>query len=484
MNATQPELRCRFAPSPTGSLHVGGARTALFNQLLARSTGGTLVLRIEDTDTERSTDEAVQTILDGLDWLGIKADEGPYFQSQRFPLYQEYAKKLLELGLAYRCECSVEELDRIRDEQRSRNETPHYPGVHRPTEQMPQEPLLPTGTEEQPFVIRLRTPREGFSVFVDEIVGEVQTPLVEIDDFIIIRSNGTPTYNFVVVVDDIDMRITHIIRGMDHISNTPKQLLIYQALGATPPVFAHVPMILGPDKKKLSKRHGATSVFEYKKQGFLSDAFVNYIARLGWSYGDQEIFSREELSRLFSMKSIGKSAAVFDTTKLLWVNAEHLKALSQEELIAVALEELEHQGISTQGLAGDKQFVKLIESYRERSKTILELADNCRWYLCSEEEFSINPEEAKKHLKAEVKPALTRLRERLESVDFSEAELEKVFHEVVDDFQIKLGKLAQPVRVALTGISVSPPIYTVLEILGREKSLSRISKALKGIPEA
>ncbi len=474
------EVRVRFAPSPTGSLHVGGARTALFNALFAKSSGGKFIIRIEDTDLERSTPEALETILQGLEWLKITADEGPFFQTQRFDIYAQYAQRLLASGHAYACTCTTAELDALREQQRKNNQKPQYNRIHRPKELSPQPVLLPKAGDEKPFVIRLRVPTEGVSTFKDLILGEIITPFEEIDDFIIVRSDGSPTYNFTVVVDDLEMAMTHIIRGMDHVSNTPKQLAIYDALGAEPPLFAHVPMILGPDKKKLSKRHGATSVFEYKKDGYLADAFVNYLVRLGWSYGDQEIFSRAELEKCFSLESIGKSPAVFDLTKLQWVNAEHMKASSGAELAPQVAEFLEEEGLKAKDLVEDPRFHKLIESLKERSKTLLELAKGCRWYFVTQEQFSIDVAAAKKFLTPAVKEPLQTLVNNLEPVqNFTEPSIETIFHEIIAKFNIKLAHLAQPVRVATTGTSVSPPIYTVMELLGKERTLWRLKQALK-----
>jgi glutamyl-tRNA synthetase len=480
MTQTQPrQVRVRFAPSPTGSLHVGGARTALFNALFAKSSGGKFILRIEDTDLQRSTPEALETILQGLEWLKITPDEGPFFQTDRFPIYQEYARKLLELGHAYACTCSEEQLAQVREGQRKNNQKPQYNQAHRPSAATPQPATLPTAGDGLPFVIRLRSPGRGTSVFDDLIIGRVETPLEEVDDFIIIRSDGSPTYNFTVVVDDIEMKISHVVRGMDHVSNTPKQLLIYQALGSQPPLFGHVPMILGPDKKKLSKRHGATSVFEYKNEGYLPEAFVNYIVRLGWAHGDQEIFTRAELENLFTLEAVGKSPAVFDTTKLLWVNSEHLKARSGAELAPLVAQFLEPHGSCAGSLVHNTQFYKLLDSLKERKKTLVELAQACHWFIQPDEQLKIDEREAKKFLTSQIREPLEFLIKKLEILEpFTESALEHVFTETIDHHQIKLAALAQAVRVATTGTSVSPPIYTVLEVLGKERTLQRLRQAL------
>ncbi len=471
--------RVRFAPSPTGYLHVGGARTALFNFLFARRTAGVFILRIEDTDRERSTDEATKAIFDGLNWLGLTPDEGPFFQSERTALYHDYTKKLLASGDAYQCTCTSEELERVREDQRANSQKPQYNRLHRPKTRTAQPTDIPTGKEATPFVIRLRCPDEDVTIFNDLVLGEVTTPNEEIDDFIIVRSDGSPTYNFTVVCDDIDMRITHVIRGMDHVSNTPKQIAIYKALGAEMPHFGHVPMILGTDKKKLSKRHGATSVIEYKKDGYLSDAFVNYLARLGWSHGDQEIFTRQELSDLFSLEHLGKSAGVFDFEKLLWVNAEHMKMAPVNTLEEGVLEFLAADGFQTEGLSSNKKFHLLLDSLRERAKTLKEMAEGCHWYLYSAETLPYDTAAVEKHITPEIKPILQTLIKMLNELsDFSEKPIEAEFHKIVEAQGLKLGKLAQPVRVAVTGTTVSPPIYTVLEILGKDNALKRLNRAL------
>lgn len=475
-------IRCRFAPSPTGYLHVGGARTALFNQLYARHHGGTVILRIEDTDLERSTPEATEAILHSLNWLKISWDEGPFYQTQRFDMYRDYAKQLLKSGHAYRCYCTAERLDAMREEQKQKGLKPQYDRTCRPADGSPQSDELPAPGDSRPFTIRLRVPAQGEIVFDDMILGEIRTSLTEIDDLVIVRSEGTPTYNFVVVVDDIDMRITDVIRGMDHVSNTPKQIVIYNAFGAPLPRFAHVPMILGPDKKKLSKRHGAVSVFEYKKEGYLADAFVNYIARLGWSFGDQELFTRDELEKCFSLDAVGKSPAVFDTTKLNWVNAEHMKLATAEDLYPEVVDLLVLAGVTNITGQDKAALLKLIDALKVRSKTLNEIVSGCRWYFTSETEFVIDSAAQSKHLTAAIKPVLTDLRTKLSVAEpFVESVLEPAFHQAVEAAGIKLGALAQPVRVAVTGGTVSPPIYSVLEVLGKDRSLSRLDQAIASI---
>lgn len=478
-SVTSRPIRCRFAPSPTGYLHLGGARTALFNYLFAKSMGGVHVLRIEDTDVERSLEDAVEGILQALEWLGISYDEGPYYQSKRLDVYQEYAKKLLSSGHAYPCSCTHERLEEVRERQRASNLKPQYDRLHRPNGLVPQSVTLPSKEDKESFVVRLRVPETGSVGFDDIVLGEMSNRCEEIDDFVILRSDGTPTYNFTVVVDDIEMQISHVIRGMDHVTNTFKQLVIYDCLNAPYPLFAHVPMILGADKKKLSKRHGATSVIDYKKDGYLPDAFVNYLARLGWSHGDKEIFTRQELETMFSLEHIGKSPAVFDFDKLLWVNAEHIKMTPAATLASHVAEILTAGGLAGDNLASDSRFIKLIESLKERTRTLVEMAKACNWFLVEESSFTIEPEAAEKHLKSAIKEPLCQLTEKLAALEtFTEQSIETLFGEVVEEFQIKLGKLAQPVRVAVTGSSVSPPIYTVLEILGKEKTISRLKKTL------
>jgi len=471
------QIRCRFAPSPTGALHVGGARTGLFNYLFARKMGGTHVLRVEDTDRERSTEVAVQAILDGMNWLGIEYDEGPFFQSQRMELYQLYAKMLLERGMAYHCSCSVERLDQVREELREKGEKPRYDRLHRPKEPVPQSVDLPTGNEAEPFVVRLRVPLEGHLAYHDLIVGDVTTPYQELDDFIIVRSDGTPTYNFTVVVDDVEMKISHVIRGMDHISNTPKQVVIYNGLGCPHPAFAHVPMILGKDKKKLSKRHGATSVFEYKKDGYLADAFVNYLARLSWSHGDQEIFTRKELEQYFSLENVGKSAAVFDPEKLMWVNGEHIKGLTPEQLLQQLHEKYAEAQLSSSNLENDQGFLKLLSTLRERAKSLNEIVEQSRWYLLDDAALRYDEKAKERCLTPEIRDAFDKLTDRIQALaTFEEEKLEEIFKETLDQFELKFPKLAQPVRLALTGNPSGPSVALLLTVLGKDRSVTRLQR--------
>lgn len=468
-------VRCRFAPSPTGELHLGSARTALFNYLYARANQGSYLLRIEDTDRERSTPEAVETILTSLEWLGLTPDEEPLYQSTRTRIYQQYVQKLLTSGDAYPCYCSVEELEQMRVSAREEKRKRVYNGKYRPDSKTPADTTLPS--TENPFVVRLRVPEGQQTTFQDIIVGGVVTNNEEIDDFILLRSDGSPTYNLTVVVDDYDTRITHVIRGMDHISNTAKQLLIYQALGLEAPLFAHVPMILGEDKKKLSKRHGATAVIDYKRQGYLPDAFLNQLARLGWGHGDQEIFTRAELEQLFRLDKVGKGDAVFDFAKFNSVNAEHIKRTPASTL-REALRAFLPEAFSKSEKLEVPTFLELIELLKERSQTLVEMEESCRWYFYPAEEVPYDEKATKKFLKEDALERLSRLSEKLETLEyFDESSLERVFTELQKELEVGFGKLAQPLRVALTGTASSPPIYSVLRILGKSESLQRIRLA-------
>ncbi|MFH1875136.1 MAG: glutamate--tRNA ligase [Pseudomonadota bacterium] len=462
MTNTKP--RVRFAPSPTGTLHIGGARTALFNWLFARHTGGAFILRIEDTDLERSTQEHTESILAGMQWLGMDWDEGPFFQTKRFDLYQEQAKKLLKTGNAYKCYCTPEEVEAGRQELAGKGLKPKYNGKCRNR----------TDSPDLPFTLRLKAPLDGKTVVDDICRGRIEFDNQELDDLIIARSDGTPTYNFTVVVDDVTMNITHVIRGDDHINNTPRQVLIYEALGYAIPTFAHLPMIFGPDKKKLSKRHGATSVTEYQNMGFLSEAMLNYLARLGWAYKDQEIFSVKELIEKFDLNSVGKAASVFDIEKLNWVNSQHLLNYSKEELVDLTKPYLEKLDIQIT----DKEYAaKAIESVRVRGKTLVELAQKSAFYFRSEVIFE---EKAKDQwLTDECKANLKIIRESFANMkDFSESNLEQEFKKIIEQTGQKMKNLAQPVRVALTGTTESPGIHEILSILGKQRVLQRLDQAL------
>jgi glutamyl-tRNA synthetase len=462
-------VRTRFAPSPTGYLHIGGARTALFNYLLARHHGGAFVLRIEDTDRERSTQQAIDAILAGLEWLQIPWDEGPFFQMQRLERYAAAAARLLAAGDAYRCSCSAAELEAKRKAALAAGRKPAYDGTCR--DATPRDP-------ERPHTVRFRAPRTGETVIDDLVKGRVVVQHEELDDLILLRSDGVPTYNFSVVVDDADMRITHVVRGDDHLANTPKQMLLYRALGAAPPAFAHVPLILGTDRARLSKRHGATAVTAYREMGYLPDAVVNYLVRLGWAYGDQEIFSRAELVEKFSLEHVGKSAGVFDLEKMQWVNSHYLRALAPADLAREARPFVAAAALAVPG--DDAWLAKALGTLQERSKTLVELVEHARFYLS--DALEIDAAAAAKFLKAEHRPALADLRAALAALHpWTVETLTATFHGVIERHGLKLGKLAQPVRVAVTGGTASPGIFEVLDVLGRERSLARLDRAIASI---
>ncbi|KAF0145542.1 MAG: glutamyl-tRNA synthetase [Nitrospirae bacterium] len=465
-------IRVRFAPSPTGHLHIGGARTALFNYLFARNNNGKFILRIEDTDRTRSTDEYIEAIIEGMKWLRLEWDEGPFRQTDRFDVYKSYVEKLVKEGKAYHCYCSPDELEQRRKEAMAQGKPQKYDGRCR---------NLTTPVSGITPAVRFKMPQEGQVVVVDMMRGKVVFENDQLDDLIIMRSDGTPTYNFTVVVDDVDMKITHVIRGDDHLNNTPKQLHIYKALGYEIPLFAHLPMILGADKTRLSKRHGATSVMAYREMGYLPDALVNYLVRLGWSYGDQEVFTREELIEHFSFENVGKSSAVFNPEKLLWLNSQYIIKSNPEELRELVIPFLENAGIIQKGQEIDKQWLsKAIKTLQERAKTLVELASSLRYYIAEDIEYN---EKAKaKFLNEKSLPYLKELKESIESPsDFSAQGLENIFKAIVEKHGIKLGALAQPVRVAITGGTESPGIFEVLEVLGKEKTIKRLEKAIKAI---
>ena len=465
------QVRTRFAPSPSGYLHIGGARTALFNFLFARHHGGKFILRIEDTDRERSTPEAINAILDAMNWLGLDWDEGPFYQTKRYPLYQEKVQKLLSEGKAYPCVCTPEKLEAKRQLAQQEKRKSMYDGTCRPP-----EGVIPPLPQDKPYTIRFRSPRDGSTIVNDAVKGDVVFDNRELDDLIIARSDGTPTYNFCVVVDDIDMGITHIIRGDDHLANTPRQILLYQALGDTPPQFAHVPLILGLDKARLSKRHGATSVTAYRDMGYLPEAILNYLVRLGWSHGDQELFSREELIEKFSLESVGKSAGVFNPEKFLWVNFHYLKTRPLSQLAEEIVPYIVAKGYRA---PQDKSWLeRMIKTLQERSRTLVELVDSAHFYLTND--IAIDEKAAKKFLTPEVSQPLSKLIERLSALDeFSEANIESAFSGVLEEFGLSMGKLAQPVRVALTGSTVSPGIHEVIAVLGKERTIRRLQSALE-----
>ncbi len=458
-------VRTRFAPSPTGYLHIGGARTALFNWLYARKHGGRFILRIEDTDRERSTRESVNAILESMAWLGLDYDEGPYFQSERFDRYREVIRRLLEEGKAYHCYCTKEELDAMRQAQLERKEKPRYDGRCR------QRSGPRPGVEP---VVRFRNPDSGEVVIEDLVRGRVVFANRELDDLIIARSDGTPTYNLTVVVDDLDMQITHVIRGDDHLNNTPRQINIMRALGAEPPRYAHIPMILGEDGARLSKRHGAVSVLEYRDRGYLPEAVLNYLVRLGWAHGDQEIFSIDEMVHLFDLKEINQSASTFNPAKLLWLNHHYLM---HSNPLHVAHHLRWHLGRLEIDPDQGPDLVDLVLALRERSKTLEEMAKSS--VFCYRDLASYDDHAAANHLTGESLEALRALYERFKGLDKWEQErLHQVVVATAEVLGQKLGKVAQPLRVALTGTSVSPPIDVTLYLLGRERTLARIARAI------
>ncbi len=461
-------VRTRFAPSPTGYLHIGGARTALFCWLYARHHGGTFILRIEDTDRERSTEAAVQAILDGMAWLELQADEGPFYQTQRFDRYREVAQQLLQAGQAYHCYCSKEELEAMRAEQMARKEKPRYDGRCR-NRQSPVPGVTP--------VIRFKNPQEGQTVVEDAVKGRVVFDNHELDDLIIVRSDGNPTYNFCVVVDDMDMRITHVMRGDDHLNNTPRQMNILKALGVTPPQYAHLPMILGSDGTKLSKRHGAVSVMQYREDGFLPEAVLNYLVRLGWSHGDQEVFSRAEMVELFDIKDVNASASAINPQKLLWLNQHYIKTGDLQRLGAELGWHLQRLGVDT---SGGPALDALVQAQQERAKTFKEMAEGSRFFF--EDVKGYDPQAAAKNFTPDVLPGLQALREKLAALqDWTAPKLHELLNATAESLDLKLGKLAQPLRVAVSGGSVSPPIDATLALLGPAKSLARLDRAIQHI---
>lgn len=467
-----PLPRTRFAPSPTGYLHIGGVRTALFSWLHARRHGGVFVLRIEDTDRERSTEVSVNVILEGMRWLGLDWDEGPYFQTRRFDRYREVLQRLLDEGHAYRCYCSRERIEALRAGQMAHKEKPRYDGRCRDRCEPPPEGVA--------SVVRFRNPAEGVVVVDDLIRGRVAFQNRELDDLIIARADGTPTYNFTVVVDDHDMGITHVIRGDDHLNNTPRQINILRAFGAQPPAYAHVPMILGPDGKRLSKRHGAMSVLQYRDEGYLPEALLNYLVRLGWSHGDQEVFSREEMIRLFEIREVNKAASAFNPDKLLWLNQHYLKTL---EPAVVARHLAWHlQRLDLDPAAGPP-LEEVVLAQRERAKTLQEMARNSAFLFREPEGYDAKA--AAKHLGEAQRPIFTALRAALADLEPWSAEaVHATVGGVAEAAGLKLGKVAQPLRVALTGGTVSPPIDVTVYLLGRDRTLARIDRALRPAPAA
>lgn len=461
-------VRTRFAPSPTGYLHVGGARTALFSWLYAKKTKGHFVLRIEDTDKERSTEESVQAIFEGMNWLGLAHDEGPIFQTDRFDRYKEVIQQLLDQGDAYYCYCSAGEIEAVREEQRANKQKPRYNGKCRHRTE-PLEGVNP--------VVRFKNAEQGNVVFNDLVRGEISISNEELDDLIIARSDTTPTYNLTVVVDDLDMNMTHIIRGDDHINNTPRQINIMKALGAEAPQFAHVPMILGDDGARLSKRHGAVSVMQYRDEGYLPEALLNYLVRLGWSHGDQEIFSVEQMIELFDIKDVNRTASAFNTEKLLWINQQYIMASEPEKLMAPLADQLVTLGCDVEN---GPDLLEIVKTQQERAKTLKEMAEKSLLFYNDYEEFE--EKAAKKNLKAAGLAPLEMMLGKFEELsDWSKEPLHQVILDTAEALDLKLGKVAQPLRVALTGASVSPALDATLFLLGRDLCLKNIPRAIEFI---
>jgi glutamyl-tRNA synthetase len=475
-------VRTRYAPSPTGALHIGNVRSGLFAYLFARHNHGAFILRIDDTDQERSTRESLEEILESLKWLGIDWDEGPpdpgYFQSNRFERYREAARQLLRGGKAYPCYCTAAELEAMRKQAEREHRKPGYDGRCREKPFAP-DIALPDAAAGRNYTIRFRSPHEGETVVDDLVKGRAVFDNAELDDLIIFRSDGVPTYNFATVLDDADLRITHVVRGDDHLPNTPRQMQIFRALGMEPPAYAHMPMVMGPDGAKLSKRHGATSVFAYREAGYLPEALVNYLARMGWSHGDQEIFSREDLIAYFDFDACGKSAGIFNAEKLLWLNFHYMKERPLAQLAREVRPFIEQRGLTVPG--DDAWLEKMIATLRERAKTLVELVDFASFYL--KDEIEIDAKAAAKFLKPETAPALTALADELQSIgaDFNEQSVKAAFERVMERYGMKLGQLAQPVRVALTGGTVSPGIFEVIAVLGPDRTITRLRAAIQGI---
>lgn len=461
----------RFAPSPTGYLHVGSVRTALYCWLYAKHQKGRFILRIEDTDKERSTNENVNVILEGMRWLGLDWDEGPVYQTKRFERYKEVIEELKAKNAVYPCFCSKERLEALREEQMAKKIKPRYDGCCRHL--TPEEQDL-----NQPHVIRFRQPSEGEVIINDTVRGQVTVDNGELDDLILVRSDGTPTYNFCVVVDDADMGVTHVIRGEDHISNTPRQINVLQALGKEPPAYAHIPMILGDDGKKLSKRHGAVSVLQYKEEGFLPQALLNYLVRLGWSYGDQEIFTLDEMIEYFDLVDVNKAASAFNTEKLLWLNQHYIKTLPVDEVAKAFAWQCDFQGLSTED---GPELTEVVSALCERATTLKEMVEMARYFY---EPITIDEKAGQKHLKAVVKPALEAFTEALGQLkDYRAETIHQLINEIAERFELKMGKIAQPIRVAVTGNTMSPSIDLTLLLIGQKRATERLQAALKGIDD-
>ena len=473
------EVRVRFAPSPTGTLHVGGARTALFNWLYARQHDGTFILRIEDTDEDRSSDESTQGIFDALKWLGLDPDEGPIYQSTRLDLYRDYISLLMNSGNAYYCFCSAEEIEAKRQEAQEKGEGWRYDGTWRDRSPEDVQAMLDTGIAK---VVRFKVPHEGTTVVHDQVHGEVSFENENLEDFVLLRSDEKPTYHLSNVVDDIEMGVTHVFRGADHLPNTPKQILVYEALDAKLPVFGHLPLILGPDKKRLSKRHGATSVTHFRDKGYLPGAVVNYLALLGWSPGDdREIFTLHELTKEFSIERVNSSNAVFDTEKLAWLNGKHISEVPAGELMNSVRDALRNRGCWQEELDMERRdyIFALIDLWQSRSRTINELADNIAPFLT--EAFPYLPDAVNTHIKGkDLLGPMEALREALAQVDpWSQEELEATIRALAESFGLEAGDLIHPCRVAVTGKASSPGIFEVLELMGQENTRVRLDRMIR-----
>jgi glutamyl-tRNA synthetase len=461
--------KTRFAPSPTGFLHVGGARTALFSWLYSKKMGGTFVLRIEDTDRERSTEASVQAILDGMKWLNLDYDEGPYYQTERFDRYAAAIQQLIDAGDAYYCSCTKQRLEELREAQMLAKQKPRYDGCCRELS------LEPNADSE--YVVRFKNPRQGEVVFSDHVKGTVSVKNSELDDLIIARSDGTPTYNLTVVVDDMDMQITHVVRGDDHVNNTPRQINILKALGAEAPEYAHVPMILGDDGKRLSKRHGAVGIMQYFEDGYLPEAMLNYLVRLGWSHGDQEIFSTADMIEHFSLDDINKSASTFNTDKLNWINQQYLISLPIDQIVDLVKQRLHKTGTNYDA---ETDFHSIVDLYRQRVSTINQLADSILY--CFEDFEEYDEKAAKKALRpVALEPLQSLLKEFTNLEEWKSPAIHQVIESITQVLELNMGKVGQPLRVAVTGGSFSPPIDKTVEIIGKAKTLARISRAISYI---
>lgn len=461
-------VRTRFAPSPTGLLHVGGVRTALFSWLYAKRHQGQFILRIEDTDKERSTQESVQAILDGMAWLGLNSDEGPFYQSERYERYNQVAQQFLAEGKAYRCECSKERLESLREAQLDAKEKPRYDGHCRNKN---------LSLTDASYVIRFKNPDSGVVAFRDEVYGDIQVENNELDDLILVRSDGHPTYNFAVVIDDLDMNITHVIRGDDHINNTPRQINLFKALNAPIPIFAHLPMILGDDGKRLSKRHGAVSVLQFKELGILPHALLNYLVRLGWSHGDQEIFSLEEMISSFDLQHVSRGVSSFNYDKLYWLNQHYQKSDAPESVAKALRWHFEKTGLD---LSKGPELKDLVVTQAERCKTLVEMCQISQYFFTDSIEY--DEDAVKKHLRPVILEPLTALYERLKELnDWQKEKIQDCVNEVSAQFDINMGKIAQPLRVAVTGSGMSPSIDMTLFLLGKQRVLTRLEGALEKI---